>query len=110
LPIAVDRAVVGFSLQGGVASTLVFPAAFVAVEFLRSRLAPNATWGSIAYTQYGAVPVMQMAAFGGIWAIAFLMTWSSSTLDLAWRDGFASTTARWPLVVFGSVCTVAIVA
>jgi hypothetical protein len=34
--------------------------AFVAVEFLRSRLTPSATWGSIAYTQYCALSLMQL--------------------------------------------------
>ena len=47
---------------------------------------PNATWGSIAYTQYGVLPLMQTAAFAGIWGIIFLMTWSASTLDLAFAD------------------------
>jgi apolipoprotein N-acyltransferase len=110
LPFAIDRAVTGLSAAAGVGSTLVFPLAFVAVEFLRSRLAPNATWGSIAYTQYGVLSVMQIAAFAGIWGIIFLMTWSASTIDLAWRHGFASPTARTPLLTFGCVFAAAIVA
>src|SRR5215471_14064377 len=63
---------------GGLGSTLIFPMAFVAVELLRSRLAPGATWGSIAYTQYGAVPLMQIAAFVGIWGVTFLVAWGAS--------------------------------
>ena len=39
--------------------------AFVAAEFLRARFSPAATWGSIAYTQYGNLPLMQVAAFVG---------------------------------------------
>src|SRR5262245_4137159 len=109
LPFAIDRAVAGRSVPAGVGSTLVLPVAFVAIEFLRSRM-PNATWGSIAYTQYGALPLMQIAAFAGIWGIIFLMTWSASTLDLAWRHGFASTAARAPLLAFGFVFVAAIVA
>jgi apolipoprotein N-acyltransferase len=109
LPFAIDRAVAGPSASADIASTLLFPVAFVAVEFLRSRWSPNATWGSIAYTQYGAAPLMQIAAYAGIWGIIFLMTWSASTLDLAWRHGFASTTARAPLLAFGGVFAAAIV-
>jgi apolipoprotein N-acyltransferase len=41
LPFAVDRLVA--SRLGGVGMTLVFPMAFVAAEFLRSRLSPAAT-------------------------------------------------------------------
>jgi apolipoprotein N-acyltransferase len=110
LPFAIDRAVTGLSESAGVRSTLVLPAAFVAVEFLRSRLMPQATWGSIAYTQYGVLPLMQVAAFVGIWGITFLMTWSASTLDLAWRHGFGSTAARMPLLLFGGVFAATIAA
>jgi len=53
---------------------------------------------------------MQTAAFTGIWGITFLMTWSASTVDFAWRYGFASTTARAPLLAFGCVFAAAIVA
>jgi apolipoprotein N-acyltransferase len=110
LPFAIDRALTGRLMEAGLASTLVFPVAFVTIEFLRARVMPNATWGSIAYTQYGALPVMQIAAFAGIWAIIFLMTWSASTVDLAWRQGLASASARTPLLVFGCVLMTAIVA
>lgn len=105
LPFAIDRTV-GRTLG----TTLVFPVAFVAIEFLRSRVMPNATWGSIAYTQYGVLPLMQVAAFTGLWGIIFLMSWSASTFDLAWRDGFTSGTVRLPLLAFGCVFVAAIVA
>ena len=57
----------------GIAATLVFPLALTAVEFLRARLTPAATWGSIAYSQYGFAPVMQVASVAGIWGITFLL-------------------------------------
>jgi len=111
LPFAIDRVVVAGPTVGiGIRSTLVFPVAFVAIEFLRSRVMPNATWGSIAYTQYGVLPLMQTAAFAGIWGIILLMTWSASTLELAWRHGFASTYARVPLLACACVFATAIVA
>src|SRR5262249_10487750 len=110
LPFAIDRAAAGRLMAPGVGSTLVFPLAFVAIEFLRSRVMPNATWGSIAYTQYGALPVMQIASFAGLWGIVFVMTWSASTLDLARRYGLASTTARTPVLAFSCVFAAAIVA
>ncbi len=109
LPFAIERAAAGRWVPAGVGATMVLPIAFVAIEFVRSRLAPNATWGSIAYTQYGVRPLMQIAAFVGIWGIVFLMTWSASTLDLAWRHGSASATARAPLLVYGAVFAAALV-
>jgi len=110
LPFAIDRVVANRSAAAGVASTLIFPVAFVAMEFVRSRMMPNATWGSIAYTQYGAASVMQIAAFAGIWGIIVLMTWFASTLDLVWQHGVASSFVRPALIAFGTVFAAAIVA
>src|SRR6185436_20997141 len=67
IPFALDR--VAFHRLDGVAFTLIFPAAFVAVEFLRSQHTSGATWGSIAYTQFGYLAVVQIAALVGIWGI-----------------------------------------
>ena len=63
LPFVVDRLV--FPRIGGVAATLVFPMALVAAEFLRSRFTPAASWGSIAYSQYGFMPLMQVGGGHG---------------------------------------------
>src|SRR6185295_874295 len=54
LPFVIDR--FGTATLNGLSSTLIFPATWVAVEFLRSRFTPSASWGSIAYTQYGYLP------------------------------------------------------
>jgi apolipoprotein N-acyltransferase len=67
LPFFLDRLAIR---RTDVTASLLFPAAFVAMEFFRSRL--FSTWGSIAYTQYGALPLMQLAAVVGIWGITFL--------------------------------------
>jgi apolipoprotein N-acyltransferase len=82
----------------------------VAIEFLRSRLMANATWGSIAYTQDGVLPLMQIAAFAGIWGIVFLMAWSAATVEAAWRHGFAAPAARGPLFACAAVFLLAVIA
>ena len=79
-PFALDRVLLPH--LSGVGLTLVFPVAFVALEFLKSRIMPAATWGSIAYTQYGYLAVMQLAAVLGIWGITFAITWFASTIDV----------------------------
>ena len=96
LPFAADR-LAGVRLVG-VASTLVFPMALVSIEFLRSRFLPEATWGSIAYTQYGDLPLMQIAAFVGIWGITFLVGWVASTFDMAWSRNFDLNLVRMPVL------------
>src|SRR5262249_30182738 len=89
---------------GSVAATLVFPAALTAMEFLRSRVTPAASWGSVAYSQYGALPIMQIASVTGIWGITFLLGWFGSAADAAWRLGLRSAPGA---IACG--CTIAIV-
>jgi apolipoprotein N-acyltransferase len=101
LPFALDR--LGAPRLGGFGSTLIFPMAWVAVEFLRSRFSTAATWGSIAYTQYGYLPLMQVAAFIGIWGITFLMAWFASTFDWAWSRGFEWNVVRTPVLTYAGV-------
>ncbi len=99
LPFVVDRIV--SPRIGGVAATLVFPMALVAAEFLRSRFTPAASWGSIAYSQYGFMPLMQVSAVAGIWGITFVMAWFASTFELAWSRGFNWTDIRGPVLTCG---------
>jgi len=101
VPFALDR-FVAFRL-GGLESTLIFPTAFAATELLRSRFAPGATWGSIAYTQYGYLPLMQLAAFAGIASITFLIAWFASTFEMAWSRGFDWAVVRTPVLTCAAV-------
>jgi apolipoprotein N-acyltransferase len=79
LPYAVDRLMWG--PNPGLASTLVFPAATVVLEYLPAL--PFGTWGSIAYSQYGHLPVMQLASVTGLWGISFLVAWFGSMIQWA---------------------------
>lgn len=55
------------------AAALSMPAAWVAIEYINSLLSPHGTFGSIAYTQMNALPVIQIAAVAGIWGVSFLV-------------------------------------
>jgi apolipoprotein N-acyltransferase len=96
IPFAIDR--VAMTRFNGIGFSLIFPLAFVAIEFLRSRISPSATWGSIAYTQYGYLPIMQLAALVGIWGITFAITWFASTFESSWRNSFEWSIVRTPLL------------
>src|SRR5262245_45247932 len=98
LPFAVDR--LAAERRSGIASTLVFPTAWVAMEFLRSRGLPSATFGVLAYTQYGNLPLMQVAAFTGIWGISFLIAWLAAVVNQAWEQRFAGPAAARPLLAW----------
>jgi apolipoprotein N-acyltransferase len=97
LPFAADRLVI--ARHASAAWTLVFPLAFVAIEFLQARWSPSATWGSLAYGQYGNLPLMQLSALVGIWGISFVVAWFASTLEWAWSRGFEWSVVRTPLTV-----------
>src|SRR6185295_7780778 len=99
LPFLADR--LAAPRLGGLGATLIFPLALVAAEFLPSRLTSAGSWGSVAYSQYGFLPLMQVAAITGIWGITFAMGWCASTAELVWSRGFAWTEIRGPVLTCG---------
>jgi len=109
VPFAVDRRI----RRGlvGWPSTLGFPLAWVAVEFLTSR-APGGpqTWGAIGYTQYGNLPLMQLASVTGIWGIGFLVTWVASVASWAAGRAPAARELRGPVLACGAVVSLVLLA
>lgn len=91
LPFAADR-VVAPRLRG-IASTLVFPLTATAVEYLTS-LGPYGSWCSIAYSQYGNLPLLQVLSVTGLWGVTFLVEWFAAVGNLAWEEGRASVGSR----------------
>ena len=102
LPYLADRLITP-RLNGFVA-TLVFPLAFTTIEYL-SSFGPLGTYFSIAYTQYGNLPLMQLVSVTGIWGLTFLLTWFAAVVNWAWERGFA-----WPQVRGGGVLYAAVLA
>jgi len=86
LPYLADR--LAANRLSGVLSTLVFPASFTVMRFAMSFRPGNGTYGSLAYTQYGNLPLMQLASVTGILGIVFLMTWFAATVNYCWENGF----------------------
>lgn len=60
-------------LQRGhpVTATLAPATLWVAIEYVNSLTSPHGTWGSVAYYQMDALPVIQVAAVTGLWGISF---------------------------------------
>ncbi len=82
----------------GFGAALVFPVAWVVVEFVTTRTSPFGSWGSTAYTQAGDHALMQVASATGIWGISFLVAWFGSTVNWAWEQQF-----NWPIVHTGLI-------
>jgi apolipoprotein N-acyltransferase len=91
LPFAVDRFV--SHRLSGIVSTLVFPLAWVSVEFLRSFHPYFGTTFALAVTQFDSPLITQISSVTGIWAITFLMVWLAPVVCLALEHGF-----EWPSV------------
>jgi apolipoprotein N-acyltransferase len=85
IPFLVDRLLV--SKVPGWVATLIFPCTWVALEYSKSL--GNGSWGALAYTQYGNLPLMQLASITGIWGLSFLITWFASIVNFAWERQFA---------------------
>jgi apolipoprotein N-acyltransferase len=74
----------------GFASTLVFPLAMTALEFINVSTNPMGSYGqSSAYSQYDNLVLLQLVSLTGMWGLSFLMTWLSSIVNWAWERRFA---------------------
>jgi len=102
LPYLADRLITP-RLQSFVA-TLVFPVTFTTIEYLIS-FGPSGTFTSIANTQYGDLPLLQLVSVTGIWGITFLIAWFAAVVNWAWERGF-----DWPHVRGGGLLYAGILA
>lgn len=69
----------------GIAATLVFPLAWVGIEFAFQRwVTPYGSWFSLAYTQTD-LALLQVAAVGGTSAVSFVVTWCAASFAILLR-------------------------
>ncbi|MGD3112500.1 nitrilase-related carbon-nitrogen hydrolase [Streptomyces sp. YGL11-2] len=69
---------------------LVYPSAVVAAEFVITQLTPfGGAYGSLAATQYGNLPLLQLVSVTGSYGIGFLIAWCAGVVNLVWE------TASW---------------
>ncbi len=87
----------------GFVSTLVFPLAYTSMEYTLSLFNPLKAIMSLAYTQYGNLPLMQLASVTGIYGITFLITWFASVINWTWEGGFSRTPCTKTIRVYGTV-------
>lgn len=75
------------------AASLLVPAAWVAMEYANAASSPHGTFGSLAYTQMDALPLLQLAAITGLWGITFVILWLPSAIAVAFAPALAA--RRW---------------
>jgi apolipoprotein N-acyltransferase len=101
LPFLADR-LVSPRLRG-FSSTLVYPLAVTALEFVNTQTNPIGTWGVTGFTQYGNLPLMQLASVTGMIGITFLMGWFASVANWAWENRTQEKKMLRGLAIFGVV-------
>ncbi len=69
-------------------STLVFPLAMVTMQYIMTIVSPYGSFGSLAYTQYGNLPLLQIVSVTGLSGITFLLAWFASVVNWAWEQQF----------------------
>lgn len=98
LPYLVDGLVA--PLVTGFWSTLVFPIALTAIEFLNARVNPYGTWGATGYTQHGVLPLVQLSSVTGVWGIGFLIGWFAAVVNWVWDQQFAWHSVQHGVLIF----------
>jgi len=101
LPYLADRLIA--PRLNGFASTLVFPLAWTTVEYVNSLANPYGTWGALAYTQYGNLPLVQIVSVTGVWGLAFLMAWFASVVNWAWEQEFVWSRIRRGIGLYAGI-------
>lgn len=99
VPFIADR-VMAFG-KNDLVSTLIFPAAWTSLEFFKGL--GFGTWGALAYTQYGNLPLMQVVAVTGIWGLSFLIAWFAPVANVLWEERLRWERIRTVAAVFGAV-------
>lgn len=77
----------------GIASTLVFPCTWTALDYLTS-FGSFGSWGAAGYSQYGELPLLQILSVTGLWGLTFLIGWFASACSYLWDEGYNSRPAR----------------
>jgi apolipoprotein N-acyltransferase len=86
----------------GVRGTLVFPMVLVVTQFIYSH-GPFGSWGAIAYTQSGNLPLLQLLSLTGLWGIVFLIGWFAAVANQVLAEGVRAPQAWRGLTLFAGV-------
>jgi apolipoprotein N-acyltransferase len=102
-PYVADRAL--SRRLGGFASTLIFPAAVVTLEYVLSLVSPLGTWNAVAYTQTDNVPLIQLASVTGLYGVTFVVAWFGAVVNWAWQNSFGWQTIKRGAITYALVVT-----
>jgi apolipoprotein N-acyltransferase len=104
LPFWIDRLVA--PRIRGLAGTLVFPCAWVTMEWLVASFTPYGSWNSLAYTQHENLVLLQVISVTGLYGLSFLIAWFASIGCLVSEHGLHDRRGTRGALVFGAVMLV----
>ena len=81
----------------GVTPLLVFPLAWTSLEYLRSFAFSGFPWGTLGYSLYTVLPLIQIADITGVYGLSFLITCANVVLFLTMRRVVRGEPYRWPV-------------
>ena len=85
------------------AVTLFFPLTAVAIEYLNTTALGS--WGAIAYTQFGNLPLLQVMSVTGMWGVTFLVMWFGSLVNWVWEKRLDWSQVRGGIITYASILT-----
>lgn len=101
LPFLADR-LIAPRLRGYLA-TLAFPLAWITLEYVLALATPYSTWFSLAYTQYGNLPLLQIVSVTGIWGVSFLIAWFAAVANWVWEQNFKWSQVRGGVGLYAGI-------
>ena len=104
LPYLLDRLLTPrLILVSGVLASLLFPLSRVAGEYLISFTPAFGSVFSLAYTQYGNLPLLQIISVTGTYGVSFLIAWFASVGNWIWEQGFVWPRIRAVTLLYGGL-------
>jgi apolipoprotein N-acyltransferase len=104
-PYLVDRLVAArLAVMSTLLATFVLPLARVCCEYLNAELSPAGNiFGSLAATQHGNLPLLQIAAITGSYGVSFLIAWFAAAANTVWERSATPAQSRTVAWVFVAV-------
>jgi apolipoprotein N-acyltransferase len=84
----------------GIVSSLVFPSAYVIMEYIVVSTNPSGSYGTLAHTQ-SYLPLLQLTSITGIWGVTFLIMWTASITNWLWDNSFEKKKIFLVFLVYG---------
>ncbi len=84
----------------GFKSTLIFPSAYVLMEFIVVSTIPSGTFGAIAHTQTN-LPFLQILSVTGIWGVSFILLWTARVVNWLWDNIFEISHLKKATIFYG---------